>query len=302
MGGEVSLVSDQERGRLTSISGFQTSRSQPDYKISDRLDFTSDNEFVVGTSLSMNQGSFQPQSSKPSQSTGVSGGNFNSGVGFATPLPALPAPTNIRSGTASPVLTSASSLRGSEVFRLGSGVQIQQPGSVRSRTGQAERENQNYILPTFSHDEQAGAQAASGEIYADIRLESGKKNLLTPHSEHQDLYIEPGRQPGAEVIVYPMGQLLSNSNRQFLARPDPMLMSGSGEDNVVMSQQPSSGLRDQIPAFSYSDTSLSQMVGEGTEERKSAPNGLLETIIRTAKDDLDFAGNVLNFLTSSRSQ
>merc|ERR550539_807145 len=111
--GEVSLISDQERGRLTSISGFQTSRSQPDYRISDRLDFTSDNEFVVGTSLSMNQGSFQPQNSNP--------GHFNSGVGFATPVPGLSGQTNIRSGT-------ASSLRGSEVFRLGSGVQIQQPG------------------------------------------------------------------------------------------------------------------------------------------------------------------------------
>ena len=292
--GEVSLVSDQERGRLTSISGFHSSQSQPDYQLSDRLDFTSDNEFVVGTSLSMNQGSFQPQNSRLSQ-TGVGGlspGHFNSAVGFATPVPAL---TSVRAGTASPVLASGSSLRGSEVFRLGSGVQIQQPG------GGGVRENQNYILPTFSHDEQAAGQAASGEIYADIRLESGKKNLLTPHSEHQDLYIEPGHQPGAEVIVYPMGQLLSNSNRQFLARPDPMLMSGSDEDNVVMAQQANSGLRDQIPAFSYSDRSVSQILGEETDQRKSAPNGLLETIIRTAKDDLDFAGNVLNFLTSSRS-
>ena len=94
-----------------------------------------------------------------------------------------------------------------------------------------------------------------------------------------------------------MGQLLSNSNRQFLSGPDPMVMSGSSDDNIVMSQDVSRH-RDQIPAFSYS---ASEVTDQQTEQRKEAPNGLLETIIRTAKDDLDFAGNVLNFLTSSRS-
>ena len=99
------------------------------------------------------------------------------------------------------------------------------------------------------------------------------------------------------MIVYPMGQLLSNSNRQFLAGPDAMVMSGSSDDNVVMSQDVTRH-RDQVPAFSYTGPDVSE---GGTDQRKSAPNGLLETIIRTAKDDLDFAGNVLNFLTSSRS-
>ena len=283
--GEVSLVSGQERGQLTSISQSQPPSHSP-YRISDRLDFTSDNEFVVGTSLSMNQGgAFQPQNSK----FGQTGGNFNSGVGFATAVPALSAQPSIRTGTATPI-------RGSEVFRLGSGVQIQQPGGP-GRSSQRENENQNYILPTFSHDDQTQPGAASGEIYADIRLESGKKNLLTPHADQHDLYIEPGRQPEAEVIVYPMGQLLSNSNRQFLAGPDAMVMSGSSDDNVVMSQDVTRH-RDQVPAFSYTGPDVSE---GGTDQRKSAPNGLLETIIRTAKDDLDFAGNVLNFLTSSRS-
>ena len=136
--GEISLVSDGERKRITSVGGFPSSSSSSSSsagrypvggtsqfyesqqskplsqssfssshsfpapsspsspysasKISDRLDFTSDDEFLVGTSLTMGQGGHVPSSD-----------------------------LGLRAGQ-------QSAARGSEVFRLGSGVQIQRPG------------------------------------------------------------------------------------------------------------------------------------------------------------------------------
>ena len=140
--GEISLVSDGERKRITSVGGFPSSSSSSSSagrypvggtsqfyesqqstplsqssfssshsfpapsspsspysasKISDRLDFTSDDEFLVGTSLTMGQG----------------------GHGSAAPVPS--SDLGLRAGQ-------QSAARGSEVFRLGSGVQIQRPG------------------------------------------------------------------------------------------------------------------------------------------------------------------------------
>jgi len=310
--GEISLVSDNERKKITSVGGFKSSPS--DYKLSDRLDFTSDNEFVVGASLAMNQAS--PKSPKNDFSQ-------NFGVGFATPLPSsghssehgLTQVHSIGDGLSSGsdfVSQRGSNVdRGSEVFRLGSGVQLQNPNIGHSPLGFTNtQDNQNYILPTYSNNNKYGEASNfragdNGEIYADIRLESGKKNLLTAPSDPHSLYIDTSQNqlntPEAEVILYPMGQLLSNS-RQMVAAASPdshvvgdvMLMSGSDIGSAMTEQR-----RDQIPAYQIpvTDTDIVQF----GVKRKSPPQGLLETIIRTAKDDLDFAGNVLSYITSRSS-
>ena len=291
--GEISLVSDTERRKLTSVGGFSAGSNdrKPDYKISDRLDFTSDNQFHVGTSLSMSQ----PQSN----SFGFNSGN--TGLGLATAVPRVSSPISV---------TSAPSLsRGSEVFRLGSGVHIQQPGAGASPVSGELRSdnNQNYILPTYTntgrHSATGRADNAAGEIYADIRLESEKKNLLgAPSDNTQSLYYsrsETGR-PEAELIVYPMGQLLSGGVGGGQTLGQDMIQSGSGyHRSATLSltpdyhdhQSPGSQLRDQRP---FTDTHQSST----RRVQEDAPKNLLETIIRTAKDDLNFAGNVLSYITS----
>ena len=295
--GEVALVSEGERGKMTSVGGFQSSPPIPSpssgSRISDRLDFTSDNEFVVGTTLTAKNTETQNYGASESLS------GFNSGIGLATPVPRHSSDLGLRrsSGAASALnLGSGGASRGSEVFRLGSGIQIQQPrpgqggqGPVR---GEISQNNQNYILPTYSQSRAehgaAPGQADNGEIYADIRLESSKKNLLTPGQaqDHHSLYIHSAQaRPEAEVIVYPMGQLLSNPSSSGVG--EVMAMSGSSVDLSA------SAARDQVPASSLHSQGASM-----TRTRSPAPKGLLETIIRTAKDDLDFAGNVLNFITS----
>eukprot|EP00090_Calanus_glacialis_P015199 TRINITY_DN24050_c0_g1_i1.p1 TRINITY_DN24050_c0_g1~~TRINITY_DN24050_c0_g1_i1.p1 ORF type:complete len:2302 (-),score=417.30 TRINITY_DN24050_c0_g1_i1:127-7032(-) len=308
--GEVALVTGNERKKVTSLSGFQTAPvSSPnsymsDSRISDKLDTTSDQEFVVGTSLSMNRAS-------PNDSTKHS----NTNIGYATPIPNIGKDNNsYRTGTATPVKNSGysragqqSSRSGSEVFRLGSGIQIQQPGHMGQTTA---TNNQNYILPTYTNDHQfqygLPANRNMGEIYSDIRVESGKKNLLTLPTDPNSLYIKstPDR-PEAEVIVYPMGQLLTNSNHQQITSNDGMIMSGSAE---VVSQDLPARTRDQIPVYHLSqdvsdkldaDTELYDPRQEANSDTKPPPKGILQTLIRSAKDDLNFAGNVINFLTRS---
>ena len=314
--GEISLVSDNDRRKITSVGGFQSSPPIPSSsssgsRISDRLDFTSDNEFVVGTTLTArntetnNYGGSESLSSFNSGVRSYGGGDsvssYDSGIGYATPVPRHSSDLGLGGslGTASPLsLGSGVTSRGSEVFRLGSGIQIQRPGAGQGGhspvRGEISQNSQNYILPTYTQSRapEHGGQAENGEIYADIRLESGKKNLLTapgaaadPHS----LYIHSGQaRPEAEVIVYPMGQLLSSpSSSHTGATGDMMAMSGSAVDLSA------SATRDQVPASPYVSQGASM-----TRTRSPAPKGLLQTIIRTAKDDLDFAGNVLNFITS----
>ena len=313
--GEISLVSDVDRRKITSVGGFQSSPPIPSSassgsRISDRLDFTSDNEFVVGTTLTArntetkNYGGSESLSKFNSGVRSFGGGeslsSFDSGVGYATPVPRHSSDLGLRVplGTASPLsLVSGVTSRGSEVFRLGSGIQIQQPeagqGGHSPVRGEISQNSQNYILPTYTQSRAAEhrehGSAENGEIYADIRLESGKKNLLTAPGAAQDphsLYIHSGQaRPEAEVIVYPMGQLLSSPSSSSTG--EVMAMSGSAVDL--------SATRDQVPASSYNSYPQGASM---TRTRSQAPKGLLETIIRTAKDDLDFAGNVLNFITS----
>ena len=53
------------------------------------------------------------------------------------------------------------------------------------------------------------------EIYTDIRVEADKKNLLTLPTDPNKMYIKSGSsRPSAEVIVYPMGQLLNPPRSQ----------------------------------------------------------------------------------------
>ena len=301
--GEISLVSDSERRKITSVGGFQEEAvRKPDYKISDRLDFTSDNEFVVGTSLSMNQGA-SPQSNNNY--------GFNSGVGLATAITPRAASSQLSpiSVTPAPALSpslhlhstpTSSSSRGAEVFHLNSGVHVQQPRPGHSPISDrsAGHSNQNYILPTYTSDTSSG----TGEIYADIRLESGKKNLLTAGSGDtgHGLYIASNSghdRPEAEVIVYPMGQLLSSGQPTLSDTPHGYSRSATHHHDHDVSQR-----RDQLPAAAYHsipslDADLTPTILT-SQRRKTAPKGLLETIIRTAKDDLDFAGNVLSYITS----
>ena len=71
-------------------------------------------------------------------------------------------------------------------------------------------------------------------------------------------------------------------------------MSGSDIGSAMTEQR-----RDQMPA--YQIPVMDTDIAEVGVRRKSPPQGLLETIIRTAKDDLDFAGNVLSYITSRSS-
>ena len=110
------------------------------------------------------------------------------------------------------------------------------------------------------------------------------------------------------MIVYPMGQLLTNSNHKQLMSGDQMIMSGSAEN--TMTQDLPARTRDQIPVYHLSqelgnkldaDTELfdpSQEVNSFSQ-KEPPPKGILQTLIRSAKDDLHFAGNVINFLTRS---
>jgi len=309
--GEVSLVTGNERKKVTSLSGFQTSAASSqnayisDSRISDKLDTTSDQEFVVGTSLSMNQGSPQHTYDSTTRS--------NANTGYATPIPSIVKDnSNYRTGTATPVKNRVSQQNsrpsGSEVFRLGNGIQIQQPGHMGHSTA---TNNQNYILPTFTNDpyQYGMPNRDTGEIYTDIRVESGKKNLLTLPSDPNSMYIKSTQDtPEAEVIVYPMGQLLTNTNHKQITSNDQMIMSGSAD--TMMTQDLPARMRDQIPVYHLNqdvaekldadtelyDPRLEVKTGTKTEP---PPKGILQTLIRSAKDDLNFAGNVINFLTRS---
>jgi len=318
--GEISLVTGNDRKKVTSLSGFQTSpvSSQNAYtsnsRISDKLDTTSDTEFVVGTSLSMNQGSRKIFGRNTYDSTERS----NANIGYATPVSTIVKDNGgYRTGTATPVKNngygsgSQQSTRtsGSEVFRLGNGIQIQQPGNMGQT---AATNNQNYILPTYSNNPyQYGIpnNGNLGEIYTDIRIESGKKNLLTLPTDPNSLYIKSTQDtPEAEVIVYPMGQLLTNTNHKQITSNDQMIMSGSAD--TEMTQDLPARTRDQVPVYHLS-RDVAETLDADTElydprqevktviKTESRPKGILQTLIRSAKDDLHFAGNVINFLTRS---
>ena len=149
----------------------------------------------------------------------------------------------------------------------------------------------NYILPTFANDYGKGYDL--GEVYADVRLEQDKKNLLTLPTDPNKMYIKNSQEGyGAEVILYPMGQLLGGPSRQ---QPQLLSRAGSGAylaDPVYAapsSTQPRVAQpRDPAPAPSG-----------GLDQGQDIPKGLLQTIMRSAKDDLKIVGNVFKHLTGS---
>merc|ERR1719412_3485200 len=340
--GEVSLVTGDERRKATSFgvspggqdSSFSTS-SESSYssgqgssyssynggrsRLSEVLDTTSDQEFLVSSSMSMQGGSqalpppgagrgsvtvFDTSSSFNSGSnkfrrisdTGFGGGygsgnsRYNSGnSGYNSGNSGYNSGNGgYNAGTATPV-------QGAEVFRLGSGVQVQHQEPSQVAAGA------NYILPTYSSDQQADQR---GEIYSDIRLEGNKKNLLTLPTDPNKLYIKSAQaEPSAEVILYPAGQLLSNSHPRAAHGLDPMIMSGSAEKTLMTQDAGQAAihpaqtyhLSDELAAKMDRDTevfdpALEENMGE------PAPKGLLETLIRSAKDDLKFGGQVISFL------
>jgi hypothetical protein len=153
-----------------------------------------------------------------------------------------------------------------------------------TRAGQPSSSN-SFILPTYS-----GLTATSGlgEIYTDVRLESDKKNLLTLPTDPNKMYIKPARSaPAAEVIVYPMGQLLGQTHHQMVGGQDPMAMAGSSEMGIAQVMQ------HQQQLTSGGKTGK-MAAGEGEEP---PPHGLLQTLVRSAKDDLKIVGNVFKHLT-----
>ena len=354
--GEVSLVTGDERRKATSFgvspggqdSSFSTS-SESSYssgqgssyssynggrsRLSEVLDTTSDQEFLVSSSMSMQGGSqalpppgagrgsvtvFDTSSSFNSGSnkfrrisdTGFGGGygsgnsrynsgnkGYNSGnSGYISGNGGYNSGNSgYNSGNGGYNAGTATPVQGAEVFRLGSGVQVQHQEPTQVAAGA------NYILPTYSSDQQADQR---GEIYSDIRLEGNKKNLLTLPTDPNKLYIKSAQaEPSAEVILYPAGQLLSNSQPRAAHGLDPMIMSGSAEKTLMTQDAGQAAihpaqtyhLSDELAAKMDRDT---EMFDPALEENSGepAPKGLLETLIRSAKDDLKFGGQVISFL------
>jgi len=311
--GEVSLVTGDERRKATSLTSFGMKPTGQDSsyssynraggghsRLSEVLDTTSDQEFLVSSSMAMQGGS---QALPPPGSGHGSVTVFDTGTNIDTNNNQFQRVSATRdglsyssfgggfnAGTATPV-------HGAEVFRLGSGVQLQQQ---QERTQVAA--GANYILPTYSSNRQQAEQR--GEIYSDIRMEARKKNLLTLPTNPNKLYIKSAQaEPSAEVILYPAGQLLSNSQPRAAHGLDPMIMSGSAE-KTLMTQDARGGrpdpgqtyhLTDEMAAVLDRDTEMFDPAEEGNGG-EPPPKGLLETLIRSAKDDLKFGGQVISFL------
>jgi len=263
------------------------------------LDTTSDQEFLVSSSMAMQGGSQAippPGSGHGSVTvfdTNVDTTNNNQFKRVSDTRDGLSYSSfggGYNAGTATPV-------HGAEVFRLGSGVQVQQQQQERTQVAAGA----NYILPTFSSNRQQ-AEQQRGEIYSDIRMEARKKNLLTLPTNPNKLYIKSAQaEPSAEVILYPAGQLLSNSQPRVAHNGlDPMIMSGSAEQTLMTQDARGSRpagqtyhLTDEMAAVLDRDTEMFDPAEEGNE---APPQGLFETLIRSAKDDLKFGGQVISFL------
>ena len=310
--GEVSLVTGDERRKATSLTSFgmkpmgqdssySTYRAPGHSRLSDVVDTTSDQEFLVSSSMAMQGGSQAlPPPGAGHGSVTVFDTNTHVGAGRNT----FNRVSNSRDGVSYSSFGggynagTATPLHGAEVFRLGSGVQVQQQEPNQVAAGA------NYILPTYSSNRQAEQR---GEIYSDIRMEARKKNLLTLPTDPNKLYIKSAQsEPSAEVILYPAGQLLSNSQPRAAHGLDPMIMSGSAEKTLMTQDARAAGrpqpaqsfrLTDEMAAVLDRDTEVFDLgEEEGYDKEESAPKGLLETLIRSAKDDLKFGGQVISFL------
>jgi hypothetical protein len=298
--GEVSLVTGDERRRATGLSSFglepvtrAASSLNGRSRISSVLDTTSDQEFLVSTSMAMQGGSKaipppaagrgsvtvfdrEPGGDQPSRAySGYTSGTY----GYTSGSSGYNSGSRHGSGTATPV-------QGAEVYRQGGGVAVQdQPAAAGG----------NYILPTYSSP-QYGVQdrRQQGDIYSDIRVEAGKKNLLTLPTDLDKMYIRAAAaRPEAEVILYPAGQLLSSMQPRVAGGSDPMVMAGSAE---VPLAQDTYSLSPGMAELLDRDTEL---FDPGAGAGEPAPSGLLETILRSAKDDLKFGGQVINFLQAN---
>jgi hypothetical protein len=306
--GEVSLVTGDERRKATSLTSFGMKPTGQDSsystfnrghsRLSEVLDTTSDQEFLVSSSMAM-QGGSQALPPPGSGHGSVTIFDTNTNVGTNTNNNQFKRVSDARdglsytsfgggynAGTATPV-------HGAEVFRLGSGVQVQQQEPAQVAAGA------NYILPTYSSNRQQTEQR--GEIYSDIRMEGRKKNLLTLPTNPNKLYIKSAQaEPSAEVILYPAGQLLSNSQPRAAHDLDPMIMSGSAEKTLMT--QDARGRADPAQSYHLTDEMAAEldrdteMFDPGVSGEEAPPQGLLETLIRSAKDDLKFGGQVISFL------
>ena len=310
--GEVSLVTGDERRKATSLTSFgmkpmgqdssySTYRAPGHSRLSEVVDTTSDQEFLVSSSMAMQGGSQAlPPPGAGHGSVTVFDTNTHVGAGRNT----FNRVSNSRDGVSYSSFGggynagTATPLHGAEVFRLGSGVQVQQQEPNQVAAGA------NYILPTYSSNRQAEQR---GEIYSDIRMEARKKNLLTLPTDPNKLYIKSAQsEPSAEVILYPAGQLLSNSQPRAAHGLDPMIMSGSAEKTLMTQDARAAGRPQPAQSFRLTDEMAAELdrdtevfdLGEeeGYDKEESAPKGLLETLIRSAKDDLKFGGQVISFL------
>ena len=310
--GEVSLVTGDERRKATSLTSFgmkpmgqdssySTYRAPGHSRLSEVVDTTSDQEFLVSSSMAMQGGSQAlPPPGAGHGSVTVFDTNTHVGAGRNT----FNRVSNSRDGVSYSSFGggynagTATPLHGAEVFRLGSGVQVQQQEPTQVAAGA------NYILPTYSSNRQAEQR---GEIYSDIRMEARKKNLLTLPTDPNKLYIKSAQsEPSAEVILYPAGQLLSNSQPRAAHGLDPMIMSGSAEKTLMTQDARAAGRPQPAQSFRLTDEMAAELdrdtevfdLGEeeGYDKEESAPKGLLETLIRSAKDDLKFGGQVISFL------
>jgi len=159
--------------------------------------------------------------------------------------------------------------------------------------------------------------AYPGEIYTDVRMESDKKNLLTLPTDPNRMYIKPARSaPSAEVIVYPMGQLLGGQSQQqhqqqkYLYPPhqhdslmgqqqqDTMAVAGTSEIEIAQDGRVVVRGGGEHHVASAGGKSVKMAGGEGGGG-DPPPQGLLQTLVRSAKDDLKIVGNVFKHLTGA---
>jgi hypothetical protein len=179
------------------------------------------------------------------------------------------------------------------------------------RAGLAANNQAGYFMSAYP--------AATGEIYTDVRVESDKKNLLSLPTDPNRMYIKPARgAPSAEVILYPMGQLLggqpnqhqhqhhSTQQQQYHYPPhhqqqqDTMAVAGTSEIEIAQDGRVVVRVGEQqVAPPPAAGKSVKMAAGEGGGGGDPPPQGLLQTLVRSAKDDLKIVGNVFKHLTGA---
>lgn len=148
----------------------------------------------------------------------------------------------------------------------------------KMKNSPSQQQGNNFFLQTFKNY----GNNEGTEVYADLRMEQSKKNLLTLPTDPNQMYIKKGQNgPTAEVILYPMGQLLSGPlGQQFTHR---------NSDETIYER--SAKVKDEVSSGSE----------EGSVESEN-PKGILQTIMRSAQDDFKIVGNVFKHLTGSENK